>query len=101
MTEDAVDALRMAIVKQACLDYYDVCAAKRPRISKAARETHSGQREKERRLKKRELVRFFRSDYFLALCNIDAQVLIREIEHRQRQRVRLFKRKEEGWFRLK
>lgn len=74
--DDGLNELRYAIIKRACKDYYIAC--------KADYESNG----------KKELKRFFYSDWYRDLCNVDPRTLLREIEYRAKHGTALFKDRE-------
>lgn len=123
LTPEAVEVLREAIVRQACLDYYrdcvppeknppvpriEVCDKKgkylRDKNGKIIRKLmpewqykeYLERREVQRKGRKQEELRFFHSDWYKQLCGIDAKALIAQIEYKRKRGIPLFTDEDES-----
>lgn len=66
------EALANAVILQAVRDWRDAC-----RISKSYPENFSEER------KRKDIERFFRSDWFSVLTNLDGRLLLRKLQEEQ------------------
>ena len=103
LTKHSVDALRYAIIKQACIDYHHVCLppTKPPRRRKKGGammtdeeyEDYLYLKEEKRKARKAELLRFFYSEWFAVLYDgLDPKEILDEIERKARKGILLFQR---------